>query len=84
MITKHTPVVKNIRGFRNGTKESQKLFWRRFGISQPNGSRYENGQAIPLPTALLLDLFMRGIINEHQLGDSKEHLNIMSQVLRDE
>lgn len=38
--------------------ETQQLFWERFGATQAHGSRYENGRALPRPTAMLLAGFV--------------------------
>ena len=38
--------------------ESQTLFWSRFGVTQSQGSRYEQGGDMPMPVALLLLLYV--------------------------
>lgn len=65
-------VLENVQAFRKSRSETQAEFWKRFGLTQPGGSRYENGQPIPRPTAVLLDLFASGAISEAQLTESLE------------
>lgn len=63
-------VLENVQAFRKSRSETQAEFWKRFGLTQPGGSRYENGQPIPRPTAVLLDLFASGTISEEQLAEA--------------
>nr|WP_245985568.1 hypothetical protein [Azonexus fungiphilus] len=60
-------VISDPSAARNRRKEGQSDFWRRFGVTQSTGSRYENGRSIPAPLRLLLVLFESGIINDEQL-----------------
>lgn len=41
---------------RRSTGLSQRTFWGRLGLSQPAGSRYENGLGMPRNTAEMLRL----------------------------
>ena len=36
--------------------ENQTTFWGRIGVTQSRGSRYENGDKLPEPVQLLLEL----------------------------
>lgn len=45
-----------IRLFRKKNGMNQNEFWRRVGITQSGGSRYETGRNIPTHTRLLLHL----------------------------
>ena len=65
---KDRKVIRNQRG------ENQHLFWSRIGVTQSGGSRYEAGRDIPLPTAMLLQLFLDGTITGEQLLAVKKKL----------
>lgn len=39
---------------------NQSEFWKRVGVTQSGGSRYENGRPMPLPTAMLFELVYMG------------------------
>jgi transcriptional regulator with XRE-family HTH domain len=39
---------------------NQSEFWRRIGVTQSGGSRYENGRTMPTPTAILFELVFMG------------------------
>ena len=56
--------LKNIRKTR---RESQTRFWKRFGVTQSRGSRFEQGMAMPSPVKILLGLYMDGIVKEGDL-----------------
>ena len=45
-------------------------FWKRYGVTQSGGSRYESGRSIPKPLAILLWLHRSGKISDKDLGDS--------------
>lgn len=57
-----------IGDMRRARKESQSLFWRRFGVTQSGGSRYESGNPIPKPTALLIAAWVQGEIEDETLN----------------
>ena len=73
-------VLDDVREFRKSLGENQTEFWARLGLTQPGGSRYENGQNIPAPTALLLCLLASGKITKEDvellLSDIKDHPNV--------
>lgn len=56
--------LKNIRKIR---RESQTRFWKRFGVTQSRGSRFEQGMTIPSPVKILIGLYMEGVIKEGDL-----------------
>jgi transcriptional regulator with XRE-family HTH domain len=53
--------------FRKKRKESQTKFWRRFGVTQSRGSRFESGAQIPSPVSMLLKLYMIGVVKDGDL-----------------
>ena len=57
-----------IRDFRHVMRENQTAFWRRFGVTQTRGSRFERGKAVPLPVLMLMRLYLRRIIDDSDLA----------------
>jgi len=72
-----------LREFRRNRQESQYNFWSRFGVTQSRGSRFETGAEIPPPVAILLKLYLEGVITDHDLGyDKPRFTENFSQVVR--
>ena len=69
----HSDHLKDIRLNRN---ESQTEFWQRFGVNQRTASRIERGQAIPPAVAILLRLYLDGIIGEADLERAQRRYRI--------
>jgi len=45
-------------------------FWKRYGVTQSGGSRYESGRNIPKPLAILLWLHQSGKVKDQDLADA--------------
>lgn len=71
---KRYELIQNVLEYRDRYTESQDEFWRRLGVTQSGGSRYESGRAIPTPSAILAFLFIRDEISEEQLVAAKAAL----------
>lgn len=56
-----------IQAYRRQVKESQKIFWSRFGVTQSRGSRFELGANIPKPVMILLRLYFEARISEEDI-----------------
>jgi len=56
-----------IRDLRYVMHENQTQFWRRFGVTQTQGSRFERGRSIPLPVLLLIRLYLLRIVGDDHL-----------------
>ena len=61
-----TPEV--LRKYRRTQRESQSRFWSRFGVTQSRGSRFEMGTEIPPTVAILLKLYLGGVITDSDLA----------------
>lgn len=59
--------LAQIGDIRRKRKENQSAFWKRFGVTQSGGSRYESGRPIPKPTALLIAAWVQGEIRDETL-----------------
>ena len=60
--------LNDILGYRRALGENQGTFWRRFGVTQSGGSRYETGRTIPRPVRLLITLYAAGKITDEDLS----------------
>ncbi len=56
-----------LREYRKTKQENQYRFWSRFGVTQSRGSRFEMGSEIPPPVAILLRLYLNGVITDDDL-----------------
>ncbi|HEX9174315.1 MAG TPA: transcriptional regulator [Telluria sp.] len=56
-----------VRRLRIGRRESQARFWRRFGVTQSSGSRFETGLRMPAPVVILVKLYAAGKLNDVDL-----------------
>ena len=57
-------VLKNLRKTR---RENQTRFWKRFGVTQSRGSRFEQGMEMPSPVKILIKLYFEGVVKEKDL-----------------
>lgn len=62
-----------LRGLRKIRRESQTRFWKRFGVTQSRGSRFEQGMEIPSPVKILIRLYMEGVIKERDLQHARRN-----------
>ena len=49
---------------------NQSDFWKRYGVTQSGGSRYESGRNIPKPLGILLWLHQSGKVTDKDLVDA--------------
>ena len=57
-----------LRKYRRTQRESQSRFWSRFGVTQSRGSRFEMGTEMPRSVAILLKLYLDGVITDSDLA----------------
>ncbi|MCK7481416.1 MAG: hypothetical protein M0C28_32710 [Candidatus Moduliflexus flocculans] len=60
-------ISTNIANYRRALGENQHDFWRRFGVTQSGGSRYESGRSLPTPVRILMSLYAHGKITDDDL-----------------
>lgn len=64
----HEPVdILDVRDLRKARRESQSKFWKRFGVTQSTGSRFEQGLGIPVSVAILVKLYLEGKVTDGDL-----------------
>ncbi len=68
--SKAKPKLGPVSEARRAEGLNQSDFWKRFGVTQSGGSRYESGRAIPKPTRLLMWLRKTGRISDRDLADA--------------
>ena len=62
--------LSNPEEIRKSKGENQTEFWRRFGITQSGGSRYEGGRSPARPTQLLMALYLTGKVTDEDLAEA--------------
>ncbi|GBG13638.1 DNA-directed RNA polymerase subunit beta [Novimethylophilus kurashikiensis] len=73
---KHAALSPEIlREVRIARRESQTKFWRRFGVTQSRGSRFELGTEIPPSVAILVKLYFEGIVSDGDLWRARRSHN---------
>ena len=55
---------------RRKTNLNQSDFWKRYGVTQSGGSRYESGRNVPKPLAVLLWLHQSGKVTDNDLAEA--------------
>lgn len=70
MARKQKLDFSNIQADRQKQSENQKDFWKRYGVTQSGGSRYESGRNIPKPLAILLYLHRSGKVTDKDLAEA--------------
>ena len=72
-MAKHKKIdLGNLADLRKSHGENQETFWRRFGVTQSGGSRYESGRNIPTPIAVLVALWASGKIGDDDLTQTRK------------
>ena len=64
----------NLADLRRSYNENQETFWRRFGVTQSGGSRYESGRNIPTPIAILVSLWATGKVTDDDLTQTRKSI----------
>jgi len=73
-ISSKMPIsADGLREFRMGRRESQTKFWRRFGVTQSRGSRFELGTEIPPSVAILIKLYLEGTVSDGDLWRARRN-----------
>lgn len=65
--------AEQLRELRKARRESQTKFWKRFGVTQSRGSRFELGLEIPHPVAILVSLYLEGTVSDRDLWRARRN-----------
>lgn len=71
--TKNVLSAEVLRELRIARHESQTKFWRRFGVTQSRGSRFELGTEIPPSVAILIKLYFEGTVSDGDLWRARRN-----------
>ena len=80
-ITATTMQPEHVRTLRLNRNESQTEFWGRFGVNQRTASRIERGQPIPPTIAILVRLYLDGVIGDADLERAQRRFKIALQAM---
>jgi transcriptional regulator with XRE-family HTH domain len=72
--------AEELRELRKSRRESQSTFWKRFGVTQSRGSRFEQGLEIPASVAILLRLYLDGKISDGDLWRAKRGAGMLKKI----
>lgn len=67
-MAKKSRTIHNPSELRKAAGTSQTEFWKKFGVTQSGGSRYESGRRMPTPLKVLMQAQIDGVIDEATLG----------------
>lgn len=71
--------LADLEAYRLSRGETQTAFWSRFGVTQSGGSRYESGRAVPPPTAMLVQAFADGVVDDQALASLRRKTAIRTK-----
>jgi transcriptional regulator with XRE-family HTH domain len=71
---------EELRELRKSRKESQAKFWKRFGVTQSRGSRFEQGIDLPVSVAILIKLYLEGKVNDGDLWRARRGAKLWRQI----
>jgi len=69
-----------LRELRKSRRESQAKFWKRFGVTQSRGSRFEQGLGLPTSVAILVKLYLEGKVNDGDLWRARRGAKLWRQI----
>ncbi len=67
--------LSDIRDYRKQLDENQFDFWKRFGVTQSGGSRYESGREMPTSVKILIALYQRGAVDDNDLAQARKFVS---------
>jgi transcriptional regulator with XRE-family HTH domain len=72
--------AEELRQLRKSRRESQSKFWKRFGVTQSRGSRFEQGLQLPVSVAILVKLYLEGKVNDGDLWRARRASGALKQL----
>jgi hypothetical protein len=74
-------LLYRLKWLRIDLNENQTEFWLRFGVTQSQGSRFEQGMDMPSPLIILLALYLDGKLSDADLLTVRSHENSLVKSL---
>ncbi len=66
-MAKKPPTVHSLGELRRSAGLNQSEFWKKFGVTQSGGSRYESGRSMPTPLKILMQAWLDKLIDDAAL-----------------
>lgn len=63
-MARKSPTINDPSELRRSAGLNQAEFWRRFGVTQSGGSRYESGRSMPTPLKVLMQAWIDKLIDD--------------------
>jgi DNA-binding transcriptional regulator YiaG len=63
-MARKSPTINDPSELRRSAGLNQTEFWRRFGVTQSGGSRYESGRSMPTPLKVLMQAWIDKLIDD--------------------
>lgn len=72
--------AETLKKLRKIRRENQTRFWKRFGVTQSRGSRFEQGMEIPSPVKILIRLYLEGVVKERDLQQARKNTLFIASI----
>lgn len=63
-MARKSPTINDPSELRKSAGLNQTEFWKRFGVTQSGGSRYESGRSMPTPLKVLMQAWIDKLIDD--------------------
>lgn len=67
-MAKKPPTIHSPGELRQSAGLNQTEFWKKFGVTQSGGSRYESGRSMPMPLKILMQAWIDKLIDDAALA----------------
>lgn len=67
-MAKKSPTIHNPGELRQSAGMNQTDFWKKFGVTQSGGSRYESGRPMPTPLKVLVQAWIDKLVDDAALA----------------
>lgn len=67
-MAKKSPTIGNPSELRKSAGMNQTDFWKKFGVTQSGGSRYESGRSMPTPLKILVQAWIDKLVDDVALA----------------
>ncbi|MBK8335181.1 MAG: helix-turn-helix transcriptional regulator [Sterolibacteriaceae bacterium] len=63
-MARKSPTINDPSELRKSAGLNQTEFWKRFGVTQSGGSRYESGRSMPTPLKVLMQAWIDKLVDD--------------------